>query len=325
MAKGLRQLAAETGFSIATISRALNNSASVTAQTRETILEAARRLGYTPNAAARALSTARTKTIGAVIPTLEHSIFSTFINAIEDTLAKSGYVLVIATTDNDPNKEERRAIELMDMGAEALVVSGLEHTDYLLNAIEQRGIPTIATSIYQSDSQLPCIGYDNRDLGAQAARFLKERGHSRIGVIHGPLENNDRTRLRLQGAADVFPADSLISTESGMTVSAASDAAQRLLTRDARPTAVLCLSDVLALGVLFEAPKHGLKIPDDLAVMGFDDLEWAKSANPPLTSIALPVVEMGNRAAAALVDKLEFDTPLISDRLPSEIIVREST
>ena len=326
MATGLRQLAAETGLSIATISRALNKSESVTESTRQKVLEAAARIGYKPNAAARALSTKRTRTIGAVIPTLENSIFSKFINAIEESLAESGYVLILATTDNDPDKEERRATELMDMGAEALIVSGLQHNQSLLQLIQSRGVPVIATSIYDEQSTIPTIGYDNRALGVLAAEYLHKKNHKSIGVIHGPLVNNDRTRLRLAGVRNVYPDEScVISRQCALSVSEAVTAANQLLTSPRRPTAILCLSDVLALGVLFEAPRLGLAIPNDVAVMGFDNLEWAECSSPSLTTIDLPVAKMGRQTAVSLVEHLENASPLLSEKLDSHIIERQST
>ena len=320
--RGLRRLAAETGMSTATISRALNNSDKVTEATRHKIQQAAERLGYNPNAAARALTTRRSRTIGAIIPTLESSIFSKFIHAIEDSLAGHGYALVIATTGSDPEIEEKRALELINMGAEGLIVSGLQHQPGLLSYVKSRDIPTIATSIFNSRGILPSIGYDNRALGRMAAEYLASLGHQDIGVIHGPLETNDRTRLRLGGVQQVFAGAR--SLEVPLTVDGGVKAANQLLTGTVQASALLCLSDVLALGVLFQAPRLGCDIPKDVSVMGFDDLDWAAYANPPLTTIGLPVAEMGRQSAQAIIDRLENQQPIRSKRLVGEIIERES-
>lgn len=319
---GLRRLAAETGLSLATISRALNNSDKVREATRKKVHDAAERLGYSPNAAARALTTRRSRTIGAVIPTLESSIFARFISAIEDSLATHGYALVIATTGNDAGIEEKRALELVKMGAEGLIVSGLQHDPGLLRYIKSRGIPTVATSIFERRGQLPSIGYDNRALGRMAADYLVGKGHRDIGVIHGPLAENDRTRLRLDGVRKVIPGARTV--EVPLTVSGGVEATQQMLNGDSSPTALLCLSDVLALGTLFEAPRLGYAVPRDVSVMGFDDLDWAASANPPLTTIALPVTEMGRQSAQAIIASLEQQQPIRGKRLDGHIIERES-
>ena len=132
------------------------------------------------------------------------------------------------------------------------------------------------------------IGYDNESLGRQAATFLAELGHRHIGLIHGPTPNNDRTRLRIAGVRSVY-ADAVLC-EAPLSVEGGVEACRTLMSGAHPPSAILCLSDVLALGVLFEAPKMGISIPDQLSVMGFDDLEWARVSNPPLTTISLPVV-----------------------------------
>ena len=310
-------------MSLATVSRAINGSDKVTDKTKSIVLEAAKRIGYSPNAAARALVTRRSHTIGAVIPTLEGSIFSTFIHAIEDTLTRSGYALVIATTNHDQDIEEQRARELLKMGAEGLIVSGLQHNDSFYEFLDSQQIPSVATSIFQHQARLPTIGYDNESLGHQAASFLAGLGHRRIGLIHGPTANNDRTRLRIAGVRSVFP-DAHLS-EVPLTVEGGTQACRQLLTAQPAPDAILCLSDVLALGVLFEAPRLGISIPGELSVMGFDDLEWARVSNPPLTTISLPVIAMGQESATALVSKLEDGSDIRAKRLASEIIERQST
>ena len=323
MPRGLRQLAAETGLSTATVSRALNNSDKVTERTRRKVHEAAERLGYSPNAAARALSTRRSRIIGAVIPTLEGSIFSRFINAIEDSLAAHAYALIIATTNSDPAIERKRALEMLRMGAEGLIVSGLQHEDELIRYIKSRGIPTVATSIFANRGALPSIGYDNRALGQMAAEYLAGLGHRRIGLVHGPIADNDRTRLRIEGVKDII--EDALTVEVELTVSGGVAATATLLGGENPPSAIICLSDVLALGVLFEAPRLGASIPADLSVMGFDDLDWAACANPPLTTIALPVDEMGRQSASAIVEHLEQQKPIRSKRLDGRIVERQST
>lgn len=324
MSGGVRALAAATGFSIATVSRVLNGSQLVSEETRRVILETARKLNYTPHPAAKALATRRTRIAGAAIPTIEDSIFARFVHAIEETLACSGYSLVLAITGSDGATETARAVDLLNMGAEALILSGLEHDPALLQTLDRRNVPLVCTSIFDAQAELCTIGYDNRDLGAAAARYLTELGHRRIGVVHGPLASNDRTRLRRDGIRSVLPAESVF-LETALSVRGGSQAAANLLGRDDPPTAILCLSDVLALGVLFETSRRGLAIPGDVSVMGFDDLDWAAIANPPLTTIHLPVARMGRAAARAVVEYLEQAQPLTPVRLEGEIIERGST
>ena len=320
----IRDIARQTGYSIATVSRVFNRPEAVSARARELIENAAARLGYQPHPAARALATRRTRIVGAAIPGIEHSIFARFIAALERGLKQHGYALVLATTGNDAQVELERCSDLVRMGAEGIVVSGLDHHTGLLTMCAQRRIPLLCTSIFSPDPFHPAtIGYDNFSLAATAAGYLKDLGHERIGVVHGPGHNNDRTRLRIRGIQSVLP-DALL-VESGMSVRGGCEALGRLVRDGATCTAVLCLSDVLAQGVHFEALRRGYRIPDALSIMGFDDLDWARWLSPSLTTMHLPVDEMGQETAAALVAHLEAGEPLVSRKLEGHVVERAST
>lgn len=323
---GVRGLARTTGLSVATISRVLNNSAQVNRETRERVLTAMRQAGYTPDPAARALATRRTRTIGAVVPTLAHSIFARFLDAVEQELAARSYALVIATTEGEPEVEERRARELINMGAEGIILSGADHDEVLLDLLDTRGIPAACTSVSATENGLPAIGYDNAAIGEKAVAYLAARGHRRVLVIHGPRSNNDRTRLRIQGveagAAKAGIGIDLIETTLDVAGGVAS--ANALTARGAWPSAILCLSDVQALGMLFEANRRQIAIPGQLSLMGFDDLDWAAYSAPPLTTIRLPTARMGHRVAAALVDYLDDAAPIETVALDAAIVERGS-
>ncbi len=320
----IREIANQTGYSVATVSRVFNRPESVSARARRIIEEASVRFGYHPNPAARALATRRTRIIGAVIPGIDSSIFSRFIAALERGLKEADYALVLATTGNDQQVEMERCRDLIRMGAEGIVVSGLDHQSELLAMCTQRDVPLLATSIFDANAtHLPTIGYDNFALAATAARFLKGLEHECIGVVHGPLHNNDRTRLRVQGIRSVMPNALLI--ETSMSVQGGCAALRILESQDNSYSAVLCLSDVLAQGVCYEAQRRNLPIPNTVSVMGFDDLDWARWMSPPLTTIHLPVDAMGRESAATLVRCLDKGEPLVSRRLEGHIITRMST
>ncbi len=320
----IREIARRTGYSIATVSRVFNRPDAVSAKTRELIESAAHSLGYHPHPAARALATRRTRIVGAAIPGIEHSIFARFISALERGLKQHGYALVLATTGNDVQEEMERCSDLVRMGAEGIVVSGLDHHAGLLAMCAQRKIPLLCTSIFAPDpAHPPTIGYDNYALAANAAGFLKGLGHERIVVVHGPRHNNDRTRLRIRGIRSVLPDVLLMETE--MSVRGGCEALGNLDRGGTTCTAVLCLSDVLAQGVYFEAVRRGYRIPDALSIMGFDDLDWSRWLSPPLTTMHLPVDEMGHEAAAALVGHLDDGVPLVSRKLEGHVVERAST
>lgn len=323
----VRSLARKTGLSVATISRVLNDSGHVSEPTRLRVKQAMQESGYVPNSAARALSTRRTRTIGAVLPTLSASIFSRFIDAMEDQLAQHGYALVVATTQNDPEREATRARELLDMGAEGLVLSGAQQTDSLLTLLANAGISTICSSINRTDNGLIAIGYDNTQIADQAIDYLNGLGHSQIAIVHGPTKPNDRTQLRLKGIQRAAKrlGTTISCHETSLDVKGGSAAAKSILRQPLRYKAVLCLSDVLALGVLFEANRRKIFIPETISLMGFDDLEWAALSHPALTTVRLPTGRMGRKIADALVGNLEHGAVLKSSTLRANIVERGST
>ena len=240
-----------------------------------------RETGYVMNSAARALATNRTKTIGAVVPTLAYSIFARFLNAVERKLADHSYALVIATPDDNPKVEEKRTRELLDMGAEGIILSGAIHDRTLLQLLENRRIPAVCTSVCKTRNGLPAIGYDNALIGQMAISYLADLGHRSVGVIHGPLVDNDRTRLRVSGITrSARRRDVRVDLqETVLEVAGGVEAAAGLFAMPNRPTAILCLSDIL-LGTLFEAGRAGFAVPADISVMGCDDLDWAAHCRP---------------------------------------------
>ncbi len=325
---GIRDIAQKAGVSIATVSRVLNDSSKVSRDTRERVLKVMDRSGYRLNAAAKALATSRTHTIAAIIPTLEHSIFAVFLNAIEDQLAKAGYSLVIATHGFDKDTETRRCNEVLRLGAEGIILSGADHDNALLKTLKVSGVPFLFTSVYEATSRHPSFGYDNLALASQAIEYLAELGHRNITVLHGPCENNDRMQLRVKGiksAAGKLKNVTVRLEEAALQITGGSDAAQRWVADNSLPDACLCLADVLALGVIFEAHKQRLSIPGELSVMGFEDLDWAASCSPSLTTIALPAAEMGREAASAIVNHLDNNAALDHRLFAAKIIERQST
>lgn len=246
---------------------------------------------------------------------------------MENQLAKHGYALVVATTQYDPDKEAARARELLDMGAEGLVLSGAQQTDTLLSLLANADISTVCSSIHQTDNGLIAIGYDNASISNQAIAYLHTLGHDRIAIVHGPDCINDRTQQRLKGIQQAAKrlGVSISCYETTLDIAGGSDAAKQLLQQPLRYSAVLCLSDVIALGILFEANHRKIAIPDAISLMGFDDLEWAALSHPALTTIRLPTGRMGRKIADALVGKLEHGHELESITLKAHIVERDST
>lgn len=320
----MRDVARKAGVSIATVSRVLNGAHGVSEATRTRVEQTAEALSFVPSAAARAINSGRTHMVGALVPTLDHAIFSRYIDALELELVTHGFSLVVATTGGNPAREAERAENLLNLGVEGLLVSGVTRSPAFDALIARRKTPVIATSYFKSDHSLPTIGYDNAKVAQMALSHLIDLGHRNIAVMSGISQNNDRTVARLSGLRDVG-GEHLIFAQSDIDFEAAGANAETLLAKAKTLTAFLCLSDVLAQGVLFRMQKMGVRVPADLSIIGIDDLPGSASTHPPLTSIRLPVTDMGRQAAGALARWIEDGTRPPSRELIGQLSARQST
>lgn len=320
----LRDVARAAGVSAATVSRVLNSPDAVTPDTRARVEAAIADLRFVPSAAARAINSGRTRFVGALVPTLDNAIFARFLATVEQRLAEERLSLVVATTNDSMAVEAQKAQTLVDIGAEGLIVSGVTHDASLFDLVERYRLPTIATSYFDPDCFLPTIGYDNAGSARLAMDHLLDLNHRRIAVLHGPAESNDRTRARLSGLAPP-PDVRLQYFEVDIALTSTSHVVEALLAADERPTAVLCLSDVLAMGVLFELQRKGISVPEQISVVGIDDLPAAEHVFPALTTVHLPVARMGSYAAQALAKWVETKEAPSALLLESRLIARDSS
>lgn len=321
----LRDVARAAEVSVATVSRVLNSPTVVQEETRKRVEKAIADLGFHPSAAARAINSGRTKIIGALIPTLDSDIFALTIDAIESRLADFGFSLVVATTGEDSEKEALKAKELLDIGAEGLFLSGVTHSEKLFALLEHARVPAVVTSYFDPDFTYPTIGYDNREAARIALEHLLDLGHKRIAVVHGPLQHNDRTRERVVGASTDRADVSLSYFEAELTVAGGCNTATQALNAGLKFDAFLCVSDVLAFGLIFELQRNGFSVPEDVSVMGVHDLPSAMSTHPRLSTVRLPAREMGQQAAEALAKWVNDDVRPDSVCLTSVLKAREST
>ncbi|KIC21139.1 LacI family transcriptional regulator [Leisingera sp. ANG-Vp] len=292
-------------------------------KTRKRVEEAMNSLRWVPSAAARAINTGRTRFVGALVPTLDNAIFARFLSKLENQLNTHRLSLVVATTGGDPQVEAEKAKTLIDIGAEGLVVSGITHGQALYDLLDRSQRPAIATSYYDPGYVLPTIGYDNAAAAKLAQEHLTGLGHQHIAVVHGPRLNNDRTEARLSGLTGSNAALELFETE--ISLAGGCNAARAILQGTQRPTAILCLSDVLASGVLAELHRRDLAVPRDVSVMGIDDLPGSAHIYPELTTVHLPVARMGLAAADAIAEWVETQTVPEPTLLEPSLVLRKST
>jgi len=301
----LEDVAGAAGVSTATVSRCLNEPARVASATRSRILSAVDRLGYSPNFGARALATRRSEIVGAVIPTMANAIFARGLQAFEETLGEQGLTLLVATSGYEPDVEEARIRALVARGARGLLLVGQQRRASVYRFLEQHGIAVVIAWSHSAQSRRSCVGFEN----AAAMRALTERGialgHRRLACICAPRGPNDRARERVRGmleAADAAGLDSaaIPIVESPYDIDAAGQAFEQLMQHLPRPTLVLCGNDVQAVGAMARARRLEMRVPDDVSITGFDDLEIADVVVPGLTTVRVPHREMGRQAARTL-------------------------
>jgi LacI family transcriptional regulator len=333
----LSDVAALAGVSPATASRVLNRPERVGQEMRERVLNrpervgqemrervqaAAATLGYVPDAAARALASRRSRTIGAVVPTLNNPIFATGVQGLESRLNDRGYTLVVASSD----------YRLLERGIEGLMLMGTEHHPSLYALMKTRGVPHVNSWVDEGDAEHPCIGFDNAEAAARLTNYLLDLGHRRFAMIAGIAKGNDRAAARVDGVRAALgsrglrlEAGRLIETPYG--VREARDGLRSVLAGDAatRPTAVICGNDLLAFGAIFEAATMELEVPGDLSVTGFDDTEFSSHIPPGLTTMHVPSAEMGELAANYLVNRIEDQPARHRTRVEVRLVVRGST
>jgi DNA-binding LacI/PurR family transcriptional regulator len=330
---GLAEIAEAAGVSISTVSRVLNRRAGVNAQTRARVLAVVADRPYTRRGV-RALQ--RTGVIGLLVPELSNPVFPAFAEALETRAAARGYSSVLCNTRSASLREEEYVRVLLARGVDGMVFVSPEAADTSAahdhyQRLVDEGVRMMFVNGGAPTLDVPDVRVDEHAAGYLATRHLLELGHTRIGLVAGPLRSVP-TRAKTAGwqAAleeyGVTPDPGLLAhAEYG--ASGGADCARRLL-GPGRPTAVVCASDLMALGAISEARRLALDVPGDLSVVGFDDIPMAAYATPALTTLAQPIAEMAAVAVDCLVAELEGAA---ASSIPHSrvfrprVVVREST
>jgi LacI family transcriptional regulator len=324
----IEDVAKAAGVSTATVSRALSQPLRVKPATLELVRSTVEKLGYVPDAAGRALASGRTRTVGCVIPTLDHAIFASSTHAMQTTLSKAGYQLLVASHEYDVGVELELVSALQQRGVDALVLVGTEHHPQLWKIVKEWRNPTLLT--WACDARLPSIGFDNHAISVMAAKHLLGLGHRRIGMISGDPEHNDRARARIAGLRDTLSAAGCALSKDyvslqPMKMSGGKQGLIELMKAKKPPTAILCGNDLLAAGALLEAQRQGFVIPRDLSICGIDNHDLGEQINPGLTTISLPTQELGQIAAMQVLASLAGEPIAQQSLLSFELLVRGST
>ncbi len=325
----LLDVARQAGVSTATVSRCLNAPERVVASTRERVLAAVRDLGYAPNFGARLLAARCSSTIGAIIPTMENAIFARGLQAFQEELTRHGLTLLVASSSYSPELEAEQVRNLTARGADGLLLIGHDRLPETYDFLERRALPYVIAWAHEPEAGRPSVGFDNRAAMRRLTEAALAEGHRRLAMISAPTAANDRARRRLEGVRAAMaecgldPA-ALVLVETPYGIENGAAAFRSVMRRAERPSVVMCGNDVLAVGALDMARRMGLRVPEDVSITGFDDIEIAQITTPRLTTVHVPHREMGRRAALALVGLIDGTRPAESVALDVEIRRRES-
>jgi LacI family transcriptional regulator len=321
-------VAREANVSFATVSRVVNGKGYVSAQTRERVMQAMTRIGYTVNRQARVLAGGRTQVIGLLVPDLDTSYIGEILKGIDEELAAASYDLMLYTTHQRKTRESVYVNSLLNGMTDGLLMVLPMAPEAYVDSIRRRGFPFILIDHEGLDREGPSVGATNREGAKQAVRHLVELGHTRIGLVTGKMEM-DCARERLAGCHEALAEAGIVPDlvrHGDFHRSLAYRLTEELLHLPDPPTAIFAANDVSAFGVMDAVRNYGLRIPDDISVVGFDDIPDAQWTQPPLTTVRQPMREMGKRAARMLLDAIA-DPNATQERveLPTELVVRSTT
>ena len=309
----LEDVAVLAGVSTASISRCINNPKKVAEPTRVRIQEAIETLGYMPHFGGRALARNRTNTIGAIIPTMDNAMFASGLQAFQETLSEAGVTLLVGSSNYDPAQEFEQIRSLLSQGADGLLLIGQARPKKTHDFLAQHSVPHVLAWCFPKSTGHHAVGFDNQKSGRAIAEHVISYGHRKLGVIAGLRDGNDRAQdriLGIQGAIDAHPGVQLLGLqECKYSFDEAGSALDDLLSGPVHPTAVICGSDVLAVGAMLRARDLGLQIPEDISITGFDDINLARVTTPGLTTVRVPQHDMGRKAAHVLLGLLDADAP----------------
>ena len=319
-------VARAAGVSTATVSRVLNESPLVRPKVRERIEAAMAELNYIPHSAARALAMNRSSTLGAIIPTLNNALFASGINAFERAARRHGQTLLLSVHNYDLDEEVRLVRTMIARGVDGLMLIGNSHRDAVFELLRSSGTRHLCAWAYDPAASAPNVGFANAVAMHAVVDHLFELGHRDFAMLTARLEGNDRASERVRGVRERLEhhgssLDPRAVREIRYSVPEARVAFGELMALNDRPTAVICGSDVLAMGAVLEAAALGIAVPDAVSVTGFDNLPLAAELSPAITTVDLPADDMGEAAAARLLAAADVE----SVELAASLVIRGST
>lgn len=326
----IKDVALRAGVSKSTVSHVINGTRFVEEETKQRVMQAIDDLGYRPSTIARSLTTNRTQTIGVIVSDTSNYFFGELIRGIEQVMRPAQYNLIVCNTDETLEREQHYLNLMLAQQVDGIIAAATSHPWKALAEADLQSLPTVLVDrTFEGMDNRPYVGVDNCGGAHLGTSHLIEVGYRRIGILAG-FQRLSSMRERLAGFQAALHEHDILLPEawvvtSPLAIEAGREAAAQILSLEDRPEALFISNNFLTLGALLALKDLGLRCPEDVALVGFDDHPWAVVSNPPLTVIRQPVCELGALAARTVLSQINGDT-LVERRhiLPCELIHRES-
>lgn len=329
----IKDLARHLNVSVATVSRALRDLPDIHPETKRAVVELAAAWDYQPNQLATSLVKNRTRTIGVIVPNLGYYFFSMAIRGIEDAAHRAGYSVLLTQSNESYQRELTSIQDLTRAQVEGFIVSLSQETNQYehFHRLIRKGIPLVLFDRESPELNVSKVVIDNRQAAAQATRHLIENGCCRIAILAGP-DYLSLTHQRMSGYCDALresgiAIDPALIAYGDYSQRAAIELTDQLMSHPTPPDGLVAVSDRLAVGAMMALRKRGTRIPEDIALVSFNNEPVSELLSPPLSSVAQPIVEMGRAAVELLIRQIESESALPSETrvFPTELVVRASS
>lgn len=331
MSATIYDVAREANVSMATVSRVVNGNPNVKPSTRKKVLEAIERLGYRPNAVARGLASKKTTTVGVIIPDIASILFAELARGIEDIATMYEYNIILSNSDQNKEKEMRLMETMLGKQVDGVIFMGGKLSDELIEEFKKSPVPVVLAATVDEDRGTPSVNIDYEAASFEAVQSLIEKGHKHVAAVIGPLEDPINGQLKFSGyrkameEAGVGIKDGYVSV-GDLSYDSGLQAAEAFLQLPEKPTAIFVGTDEMALGVIHGIQDAKLSVPDDIEIVGFDNTRLATMVRPTLTTVVLPMYDIGAVAMRLLTKFMNKEE--VEERnviLPHRIEYREST
>lgn len=331
MAASIKDVAKEAGVSIATVSRVLNDIDVVNEETKKKVLEAIKKLGYRPNIVARSLKTQRTRTVGILIPDISSQFYPEIVRGAEDVANIYDYNVMLCNSDFDINKEKEYLKVLKEKMVDGVLYMSSSLGDETLELINELDLKTVLVETKDKEGIFPSVTIDNISAAYDATKYLLDKGLEKVAFIGTKKDVTNAWTMRYDGYEKALKEKNINVNEEltyfgGLKVKTGYEGANEILGRGITPEAIFCASDEIAMGAINALREKGIRVPEDVSVIGFNDIYSAQVFYPKLTTIAQPMYDMGSvamRMLIKLINQKELETGHYV--LPHQLVKRDSS